>query len=134
MNTVNLFEAVKIVLLAVALLVALPAMAMAHAGHSHDIARTVSAGSSPPTHAAGTQSQKQTVMSATVPDISDCASGSCCCQGMRTCSLSGHCCNAAFSQSGSISVHWRIGRLLQPPRFTFAYPKIFFGLDRPPKA
>ena len=132
----SLLKAVKTIILATALMAVLPAMAMAHAGHSHGGSLAVTGASAGEAHAPGIKAdaEKQTVVTAAEPASSDCASGSCCCQGMRTCSSSGHCGSAAFSQVGSLRVDWRSGVRLLPPRFAFAYPKIQFGLDRPPKA
>jgi hypothetical protein len=64
----------------------------------------------------------------------DCIPGACCCQGLSSCGMAGHCCAGALPQAQS----WWSGDQRQArfrmPAHGLIYPDIIFGLDRPPKA
>ena len=64
----------------------------------------------------------------------DCIPGACCCQGLSSCGMAGHCCAGALPQALS----WWSGNERQAqfrmPAQGWIYPDLIFGLDRPPKA
>ena len=64
----------------------------------------------------------------------DCVPGACCCQGVSSCGMAGHCCAGALPQAHT----WWSGDQRQTrfrmPAQGLIFPDIIFGLDRPPKA
>ncbi len=64
----------------------------------------------------------------------DCVPGACCCLGVSSCGMAGHCCAGALPQTHT----WWTGDQCQArfrmPAQGLIYPDIIFGLDRPPKA
>lgn len=143
-------RAIKTILLLAALVVGLPSMAFAHAGHQREtpsaIAATASVSSASPQfdraarpprgsaekiEAAGLA--KQTSIGASFdrsPAPVACAPGACCCQGASSCGAGAHC---ALATSADIEHDLRSCKTLRLAGDNWHYADLVFGLDRPPK-
>lgn len=64
----------------------------------------------------------------------DCIPGACCCQGLSSCGMAGHCCAGALPQAHSWWTGGQRQAHFQMQAYGLIYPDIIFGLDRPPKA
>jgi hypothetical protein len=131
-----LVYALKLLLLVVGLGISMPQVATAHAGHSHfagagNVSQPVFQGTTMKVESAATSYFSS---APSVPADVPCSPGSCCCQGMSACTMSAHCCpsnlHAADVTFPDIATcpRSRFGKLYWP------YPKLVFGLDRPPKS
>jgi hypothetical protein len=158
---VSLFRAIAALAVLVAIIFGGPANAHAHAGHVHasvpsiETARLLAPqGSSRVVTTADAEKLKaffaakpislslpitnsSTDASVTADQThrsTDCIPGACCCQGLSSCGMAGHCCAGALPQAHT----WWSGdqrqARFQMPAQGLIYPDIIFGLDRPPKA
>lgn len=66
--------------------------------------------------------------------VAACPPGACCCQGASSCGMGGHCCASMMPDhanwTSDLSDHMRH----HLARIGWVYPDIVLGLDRPPKA
>lgn len=156
----SLVQAVRAIVVLVAVLFGAPSNALAHAGHEHASLSPVTASLSTKALRADTSSFDSITFLAdptqSVPKLflpvhttgvravvsagfqsqsgtTACAPGACCCQGASSCGMGGHCCASLFSSSEK----W-FGDLTNHVRYHLArlgwtYPEMIFGLDRPPK-
>lgn len=66
-------------------------------------------------------------------DSGACIPGACCCQGISSCGMAGHCCAGALPQGASAWAQNKRNLRTPLPKLTFHYSDVVFGLDRPPK-
>lgn len=157
----SLFRAIAALAVLVAVIFGGPANAHAHAGHVHasvpsmETARLL-APQGPSRLLTTAEAEKLSSSLAAksiplrLPDVAtstdasvtsdqshrstDCIPGACCCQGLSSCGMAGHCCAGALPQAHT----WWTGDQRQArfrmPAQGLIYPDIIFGLDRPPKA
>ena len=152
-----MLKAIKVLFVLVGLVIGLPTMAFAHAGHEHPIApsheasaKTSATRVSAPIQfehvrlnvAQAKASLKPVAVALSYVSIladhstSDLARGcvgACCCQGHSTCSM-GSCCFTALTTSSALT--YFAGRQSFRPLTpdSLVQPSLIFGLDRPPKA
>ncbi len=157
----SLAQAVRAIVVLVAVLFGAPANALAHAGHEHaSLSPVATSLLSDAWQPVGSTGGRQLVVSSIVDasrtpnfaplaidtslavsavskspsDQTRCPPGACCCQGASSCGMGGHCC----ASTASSSEKW-FGDLSNHVRYHlarlgWAYPEMIFGLDRPPKA
>lgn len=157
----SLFRAIAALAVLVAVIFGGPASAHAHAGHVHasvpsiETARLLApqnplravttADAEKLTSSLAAKSSPQKLLDiATGTDASvtsdqshrstDCIPGACCCQGLSSCGMAGHCCAGALPQAHSWWTGNKRQARFQMPAQGLIYPDIIFGLDRPPKA
>ena len=151
----SLSQAIKGLIVVVAVVFGTSANAYAHAGHEHAQAAndtwitTANADAVSPQanldeagkHAVtslaktiGSVSTGYSVQSASFrTDGATCPPGACCCRGASSCGMGGHCCASMPSTASwmnDLSNHMRY----HLARLGWVYPDIVTGLDRPPKA
>lgn len=157
----SLFRAIAALAVLVAVIFGGPANAHAHAGHVHAsvptmetvrllapqnpsrLLTTADAKKLKSSHSAKSNILKLLDVSASKDSSittkqshrsTDCIPGACCCQGVSSCGMAGHCCAGALPQALS----WWAGNQRQAqfrmPAKRWIYPDLIFGLDRPPKA
>ncbi len=147
----NVMRTIKVVVVLLALLVGLPTLAFAHAGHEHgqsvgqpssDVyplgaeTRTQAQHKKASTHFTSSSNHEMTAQSL-VSFSSDqrtarCTPGTCCCQGASSCS-SGHCCSFGLLSTHAYGMSQREDKNARLALLNWPYPDIIFGLDRPPK-
>jgi hypothetical protein len=64
----------------------------------------------------------------------DCIPGTCCCQGLSSCGMAGHCCAGALPHAHEWWTGDQRQARIRTPAQGLIDPDIIFGLDRPPKA
>ena len=148
-----MLKAIKVLFVLVALVIGLPTMAFAHAGHEHPIARSHEASAKTSATRVATPIHFEHVRLDAAPlkpvarvlsyvsasavgpasDLAGGCSGACCCQGHSTCSM-GSCCFTALTTSSALT--YFAGRQSFRPLTpdSLVQPSLIFGLDRPPKA
>ncbi len=151
----SLRQAIKGLIVVVAVMFGTAASAFAHAGHAHAQMSTGSSVESTGFASAVQQAVEkisgavaqpsstnsnvpigagQSVQSAAFHSgVSVCPPGACCCQGASSCSMGGHCCSmmpdpAQWPNDLSNHMRYHLARL------GWVYPDVVIGLDRPPKA
>lgn len=152
----SLWQAIKGLIVVVAVMFGTTSTAFAHAGHAHgQLSATpslmsavlvtvtpktftdVSAVEARPLSAALDQrmTSGQSIQAASFHSgVAGCPPGACCCQGASSCGMGGHCCVSMMPDSANwtsdLSDHLRY----HLARLGGVYPDIVIGLDRPPKA
>lgn len=151
----SLRQAIKGLIVVVAVMFGASASAFAHAGHAHAQLPATSGAESTnyssatpeitiefsgvfapslPTRSNAPVSSAELIQSSALPTGSAaCPPGACCCQGASMCGMSGHCCTSMMPDDDwakDLSNHMRY----HLPRISSVYPDIAIGLDRPPKA
>ncbi|MBX9684827.1 MAG: hypothetical protein K2X41_13670 [Hyphomicrobium sp.] len=147
----------KAVVVLLALMVGLPTMAFAHAGHEHGQSVShaapgfkASIGFKSLSSAMFTRAQHQKTLahlssstdhSATVrsfvsssEDIptARCTPGTCCCHSASSCG-SGHCCSFGLPSTQAYGMGQRESKSDRLALTDWPYPDLIFGFDRPPK-
>lgn len=80
------------------------------------------------------QTRSDAVAFARDPVSGACVPGACCCHGISSCGVAGHCCAVALLHGlRTDPPHTGVLRLPTPHQ-AFHVPDVVFGLDRPPKA
>lgn len=152
----SLWQAIKGLIVVVAVMFGTTSNAFAHAGHAHAqsssnptfisaalvaspmkavtemsavVARLLSIALDQPT-----TSSPSMQAAAYHSGIAACPPGACCCQGASSCGMGGHCCASMMPDhanwTSDLSDHMRY----HLARLGWVYPDIVIGLDRPPKA
>jgi hypothetical protein len=152
---VSLMRAFGALILLFAVMTGATSMAHAHAGHVHQLSALAHSSTVDPGFASGEviksgpvgrQSPKRSD-----PSISErkeliielksgqthtsgaCLPGICCCQGLSTCTMTGHCCVGALTHRDQAWVPLASHTRLSFSHQTFHVLEVVFGLDRPPK-
>lgn len=153
-------QALGALIILLAAMIGGPAEARAHTGHTHKVgfhAQPVSLGdaaavrsnvrqptgvdrqSEATSLAAGQpaiveRTQSDAVVIDRHPGSGTCLPGTCCCLGISSCGVAGHCCAVALLHG--LRADPPYASVLRVPMHnqTFHIPDVVFGLDRPPKA
>lgn len=152
----GLRQAIKALIIVVAVIFGITSNAFAHAGHTHAQSPTAANVATPAwvTVSPGSFAEISGVVAGPSSIQSDepmtsgqyiqsaafhsgvavCPPGACCCQGASSCGMGGHCCTSLMPDhtnwTSDLSDHMRY----HLARLGWVYPDIVIGLDRPPKA
>lgn len=147
----SVLRTMKVVVVLLALMAGLPTMAFAHSGHEHRQSVAQASSGFYAASAAMLAQAQHKALSPTSTSFSNseltghsfvrspsdqgsvpCMPGSCCCQGASTCST-GHCCAFGLLSTHAYGMSQREDKTAQLALLNWPYPKLIFGLDRPPK-